>query len=39
MYSEAWKSELEPDKFWLLIELARKNRAAFVNELRTLDRA
>jgi hypothetical protein len=38
MYDEGWKKEANPDEFWSLVELGRKDRDAFVERLKSLDR-
>jgi hypothetical protein len=37
-YSEAWKKDADPDEFWDLISLARKDFAAFGEKLKGMDR-
>lgn len=38
MYSEAWKKDANPNTFWALVELARKDYEAFVAALKNLNR-
>lgn len=38
MYSEDWIDDVDYKEFWQLIELARQDRTAFIEELKTKDR-
>ena len=37
-YSEDWKREVDPDEFWALIELARRDWEAFLAAMEKRDR-
>ena len=38
MYDEAWKKDANPEEFWSLVDLGRKDKDAFVERLNSLDR-